>query len=231
MNVGRLRYIVFSGIDGSGKTTKALFTQGFLSILNIKSIYVWFRWNAYISYFVLFIAKIIKLTIKVNINNQLVIIRRYYTNKLLAYLWTLAQLMDFIIAHIFSSLRAKLYGARIIIYDRFAIPDKIVDLIHESRMNLFKITLARALIYHFLSKLRNGSMLIIFNKISPDKVLRMRKDLPSINYPYVYDRLYTIILKIMSGSNNMLILDSGKPLNENLLSIARTLSMLLHHED
>jgi hypothetical protein len=228
--VGRLRYIVFSGMDGSGKTTKALFTRSFLNTSNIKSTYVWFRWNAYISYFVLFIAKIIKLTIKVNINNQLVFIRRYYANKVLAYLWILTQLMDIIITHVFSIVRAKLYGARIIIYDRFAIPDKIVDLIYETRINLFKTILVRALIYYFLSMVRNGSMLIIFNKISPDKVLRIRKDLPSVNYPYMYDRLYTIILKIISGSNNMLILDSERSLNENLLSIARKLSMLLHHE-
>jgi thymidylate kinase len=225
----KLKYLVFSGMDGSGKTTKALFTQGVLNNLNLKSMYVWFRWSAYSSYFVFPIARIARLTIRVNINDKIVFIRRYYMNKPLAYLWVLTQSIDFIISYIFSLLRAKLCKTKVIIYDRFAIPDKIIDLIYESRINVLRVPLIRALIYHFLSKLKDGSMLIVFNKVSPYKVLERRKDLPSISYPFIYDRLYAIILKMLSGSHNVLMLNSERPLNENLVAIAKILNTALHH--
>jgi len=227
----KLKYIVLSGIDGSGKTTKAKFTYKYLNDRGIKAIYVWFRWNAYISYFPLLVAKIAKLTVKMNICNSSIIVRRYYINKALAYLWVLTQSIDFLIGYTVSLLRAKLYGARIIIYDRFIIPDKIVDLMYESHVNVFKVLLTRAVIYYFLSHLKNGSVLMVFNKISPYRVLRVRKDLPSRMYPYIYAQLYAIILKMLLENNGVLILDVEKPLSENLLHLLKVLNKVAHYKD
>ena len=207
---------MFSGIDGSGKTTKARFSLLFLLRRGIRSYYVWFRWNAYISYLVLPIARIAGLTIRKKVCNQTIFVREYYRNRFLAELWIITQSLDFLLGYIFYALRARLNGARMIVYDRFVIFDKIVDLLYETRINVFRKIIVKALVYYFISKIRKGKMIIIFNKISPKKVLSLRKDIPSLSYPFIYSRLYNIVLKLLPDVQGVYILDAEKSLKENL---------------
>jgi len=223
----RLKYIVFSGIDGSGKTTKARLSQLFLSRIGVGSYYVWFRWNAYVSYLVLFIAKITRLTVRKKIGNQVILIREYYRNKALARLWIITQSIDFLISHIFHTFRAHLNKAQVIIYDRFVIPDKIVDLIYETRINVFRNIVIRALIYYFISNIKGGKMIVIFNKVSPRKVLVIRKDIPSPIYPFIYNNLYDKVLKLLADAQGLYVLDSEKKLKENLSLLRNILKEFL----
>ena len=219
-----MKHIVFSGIDGSGKTTKAMFSLLFLSRMGIRSYYIWFRWNAYVSYLALLIARITGLTVRKKVCGQVILVREYYRNRVLARLWIITQFTDFLISYVFHVLRARLNGAQIVIYDRFIIPDKVVDLIYETRTNVLRNIVAKALIYYFISRIRSGKMIIIFNKISPEKVLILRRDIPSSSYPFIYERLYKKVLKLLSNVRGLYVLDAEKSLKENLSILKRILN-------
>jgi hypothetical protein len=231
--VRKIGYIIMSGMDGSGKTTKARSLQKYLVKKNVKAIYVWYRWRAYLSYVPLFIAKIAGLTTYKYIDNMRIAIRRYYMNKPLAYLWAIAQIIDYTISYLLVLLYIRSYGVRIIIFDRFLIPDKLIDLLYETRLNVFKLFFIRALIYWFLRELRENRFILIYNKIDPFIVLARRKDIPSKCYPYIYASFYNKIMKIFITEENFLQLNGLEPFEDNLktlISFARGRLRICGHE-
>jgi len=212
------KFIVISGVDGSGKTTKAKAIQQYLTSMGVNVTYVWFRWNAYLSYLPLLLAKIAKLTIFKRINDNVVIVRRYYKCKPLSYLWIITQTIDFIIAHLLSLLHARILSkTSVVIYDRFAVPDKLIDLMYETHVNVLRIPLTKALIYWFLKNLRKGRFILVYMKVSPQTVLRRRSDLPSKSYPYVYVTLYNSLTTLLIDEKNTLVLYGDRDLRENLI--------------
>ncbi|MEM4888850.1 MAG: hypothetical protein QXJ64_05370, partial [Thermosphaera sp.] len=130
--LGNLNIIIFSGVDGSGKTTQAKLLEKFLREKQVKVRIFWFRWFAFFSYFLYFYAFLLRRTIKIKILNKSLKIHAFYIDIVLQRLYPVFQSFDLLLKYLFTILYIKLRRIRVIIFDRFVL-DLIVDLLWETR--------------------------------------------------------------------------------------------------
>jgi len=200
-----VKFIVFSGIDGSGKTTYSKLVESELRRRNFKTMYVWFRWSSYLSNLLLLFFRFLKYTRRLHIQREgcykvEVVIREYYKNKFLALLWIFLQSIDMLIRYMLILIRGT-HNDIIVICDRFIIPDKLVDLIYETHIVITKVPLIRALLYFFINRIREGKITVIYLSVDPKIALLRKKDIISSSYLLFYSNVYEKLMDFIKASS------------------------------
>lgn len=127
-----MKYIIISGIDGSGKTTiiDSLINELKKKEYNVR--YIWMRYNHYLVKILNAYARIVGLSVKVNYGDRIVWEHRYYKSKTFYKIYILASYIDNIIAsYKVKNINQNKYDY--VICDRW-INDVIIDIGSEFRM-------------------------------------------------------------------------------------------------
>lgn len=138
--------IVFSGVDGSGKTTQAKLLKTFLNSKHVKARVFWFRWTAFFSYYLYLYAILTRRTLRVKVGDRKLKIHIFYMDGALGKLYPTFQLIDFWLKYFALMVYIKIKRIHVVIFDRFIL-DLIVDLLWETRNHtIFRNMLLRILI-------------------------------------------------------------------------------------
>ena len=209
-----VKFLVFSGIDGSGKTTFSRLLEKMLKSRGCVTLYVWFRWNSYFSYPLLLLFKFLGYTHRIHIrrdsNIYEIILRTYYQCKPLAILWLVFQSLDMFLRYLLIRLRG-LNRSLLVICDRFIVPDKLVDLMYETHLVATKNLIVRALVLFFLIRLREGDITIVYLSTDPETAIHRKKDISSRTYIQFYSRVYDNIMRLLRefAPNNVITLNTS----------------------
>lgn len=124
-----MRYIIISGIDGTGKTSIINELMKELKNQNIPVKYLWLRFNHYTVKIMNALARVFKLSVIVNLENEEVWQHQFYKSPLFCRLYIICSYIDNSLA------KLKLLGIRedVVVCDRW-IPDTLVDLGAECRL-------------------------------------------------------------------------------------------------
>ncbi|MEM1510609.1 MAG: hypothetical protein QW096_12155 [Thermofilaceae archaeon] len=138
--------IVFSGVDGSGKTTQVKLLKTFLNSKHVKARVFWFRWTAFFSYYLYLYAILTRRTLRVKVGDRKLKIHIFYMDGALGKLYPTFQLIDFWLKYLALMVYIKIKRIHVVIFDRFIL-DLIVDLLWETRNHtIFRNMLLRILI-------------------------------------------------------------------------------------
>jgi len=185
-------FVYLFGIDGAGKTTHIALLMKYCRESKMKFRYVWLRWAAFFSYPLLALCKLLGYTKSIHTATGKIIIHSFYRNKAIARLWTWIFSLDFVL-HTFIRITAPMKLGFSILCDRFVI-DAMVDLIIESRINIFRILPGRILI-----RLLPENSILIMLDVEEVEALRRKRDIPCISYVIARRRLYKMFSRILDA--------------------------------
>ena len=144
-----MNYLVISGIDGSGKTTIIEEVRAHLSSNNIKTFYIWLRFNHYFCKVMHALARLLKLSVKKPSYRGHSWFHEFYRSKIFCAFYIRMTYLDTIIGCL--KFRFRLFAnknAQYIICDRW-VPDVLVDLAVKTHLEDFLDTIW----YHRFMKL------------------------------------------------------------------------------
>lgn len=150
--------IVFSGLDGTGKTTQSEKLIKFFKNNNVDVKYVWLRSPKYFSYFILIFFKIFRILKTVNgVTGKKYGILKLEKYVFLQKIWKQVLLIDYMISIKFHSL-SNIKKNHVVILDRF-LPDALVDYI----LNCNNDNLVNTVDKDFMNKIPKNSVIFYFN--------------------------------------------------------------------
>lgn len=127
---------IFSGIDGSGKSTHARLLYDYAKENGFKVRYTWLRWTPFFSYLLLFYALLRGRTIKTQLTSngqqRTLKVHVFWIDPILKTLYPRVFLFDLLVRYLVELLSAHIRRLDLIIIDRFLL-DVIVDLLWETR--------------------------------------------------------------------------------------------------
>ncbi len=180
------KFIIFSGIDGSGKSTYARIFECRLKSNGMSVKYVYMRGldRTFLSLPFLALCRLLKIT-KVHKLESGIRVSEYpfYSYKPLRLLWPLLQLVDSMI-YILLLIRLPQLFYDVIIFDRSPI-DTLVDIIADTRLPIGVGVLQKL----FLSLLPRNSIVIILD-VNEEIALIRKKDILRKSYLSVRRRIY-----------------------------------------
>lgn len=130
-----MKYIVISGIDGSGKTAVIDALQEKLKQEGKKTYYIWMRYNHYFVKIMNAVARILGLSVKVHNEMGTVWEHRFYKSRLFCRIYVICSYLDNLISK-FKVKRISFDQYELVICDRW-INDILIDLGAESRVMNF----------------------------------------------------------------------------------------------
>lgn len=126
-----IKCLVISGIDGSGKTTVIDSLRDSLKLQGKKTEYIWLRFNHYFAKIMHAIARVLKLSVRVNNEMGIVWQHQLYKSKLFCWFYIWATYFDTKIGKLKYKRVAK-QNPDVIICDRW-VTDILVDLATKTR--------------------------------------------------------------------------------------------------
>jgi len=180
------KVIIFSGIDGSGKSTHArIFGHRLKSNgLSVKYVYMRGLGRIFISLPFLALCRLLKITKVHRLKGGIRVSEyRFYAYKPLRLLWPLIQLVDSMIYTLILILLSQ-HFYDVIIFDRSSI-DTLVDIIADTRLPIETGILQKL----FLSLLPRNSIVIILD-INEEIALTRKRDILGKSYLSVRRRIY-----------------------------------------
>ena len=186
------KFIIFSGIDGSGKSTHARIFEHELKSngMSVKYVYMRGLGRTFLSLPFLALCRLLKIT-KVHKLESGIRVSEYpfYAYKPLRLLWPLAQLIDSMIYTVLLiRLSQPFYDA--IIFDRSPV-DTLVDIIADTRLPI-EVKILQKL---FLSLLPRNSVMIILD-VNEEVALVRKKDILTKFYLSIRRRLYNWLAEL-----------------------------------
>jgi thymidylate kinase len=208
-------FIIFCGIDGSGKTTQLNLLVNHLKERKLKVKAIWFRWPVLLSYPFLGVCRLLGYTKWVTIQKSSIRIaeRKFYLNKALAKLWPWFFVMDTFL-HSFIRIFLPLKQGCLILCDRY-VPDIAVDLMCDTHDPDFLGRLSGRLLFSLIP--RNSKLFLI--DVSEETAYKRKNDIPSLEYLRIRRELYLKLARTM----NIPILDGTKKPQETHQEITETL--------
>jgi thymidylate kinase len=167
-----MKYLVISGIDGSGKTTVIEKVREYFTNENIETFYIWLRFNHYFCKGMHALARIFKLSVKKPSYRGEAWFHEFYRSKLFCAVYIRLTYLDTIIGIL--KLRFKLFrkrNAEYIICDRW-VPDILVDLAVKTHRNDFLDTIW----YQRFMRLMPDSVRLFLILRHSDKLLECRDE-------------------------------------------------------
>lgn len=181
------KVIIFSGIDGSGKSTHAHKLLHNLISQNIRARYIWMRGRGkpLLSFPLLVLCRLLGITKVRKLKNGMKVSEYpFYAYKSFRFLWPWLQLMDSLIHTVIHVYFPSFWFDGVLIIDR-GIVDTLVDVISD----VHTPTGARLLQRLFLSLLPKGSLVIVLDVNEKVAMIR-KKDIPSKRYLSIRRRIY-----------------------------------------
>lgn len=129
--------ITISGVDGSGKSSVIELLQQHLENRNVKSRYVWLRYNHYLTKFLLAFCRFAGFTKYEYFENSRVVYHNFYKSSIVSWLFVLLTFIDTLMISFFLVYIPRLFLNKTIICDRW-IFDIMVDLEVDTRINFSK---------------------------------------------------------------------------------------------
>ncbi len=129
--------ITISGVDGSGKSSVIELLQQHLEKRDIKSRYVWLRYNHYFTKILLAFCRYTGFTKYEYFENSRVVYHNFYKSSIVSWLFVLLTFIDTLVASFFLVYVPRLFSNKIIICDRW-IFDIMVDLEVDTRIDFSK---------------------------------------------------------------------------------------------
>jgi len=114
---------IFSGMDGTGKSTHAKALKEKFEKLGIPCEIVWTRWRPVITYPIMGLIYVLKRWRR----------KDYHKSKILRKIWAYLTILDFAYFHLFK-VKPSLFKGKVVICDRY-IYDHIADLMHDGLYN------------------------------------------------------------------------------------------------
>ncbi|MCK4790936.1 MAG: hypothetical protein KAV87_44785, partial [Desulfobacteraceae bacterium] len=127
------KYIIISGIDGSGKTTIIEAVRSELARQGIKNRYVWLRYNHYLTRFLLAFCRFAKLTRYEYFENSRVGYHDFYKSKLVSWLFVFLTFIDTLAVSIIKVYIPAIFSQKTVICDRWVI-DILIDLEIDTKL-------------------------------------------------------------------------------------------------
>ncbi|MEM4166730.1 MAG: hypothetical protein QW255_05235 [Candidatus Bilamarchaeaceae archaeon] len=165
------RVIVFSGIDGCGKTTIIEQLRSILEHRGIKTQYVWLRYNHFFVKPILFFCKLIGLTTYEVIGDIRIGYHNFYKSRLISGIFICLTFWDTFLATLFKICIPLIFTRNLIICDRWVV-DILVDLEIDTGIPLFKKFCC--VWRHFCKKFFLRTWVVILIKRSRELVLADR---------------------------------------------------------
>ena len=207
--------IYFMGMDGSGKTTQAKILKKELDHCGIKNKYTWNRFEPFLSYPCVALARMFLLKdkdafldYKSYTNNK----NKLFKSKVLSMLYIRVMLVDYFFQISFKVTIPLLMGINVIC-DRY-IYDTMVDLMVDSGNSLENVKKKINRFLFFIPK----PNLVFFIDIPAETAFARKDDVPSIDYLVSRRNMYHTIADCMnSGRLNigeLIILDGRKTVDQ-----------------
>lgn len=201
-----MKYIVISGIDGSGKTTIIKELQKALHSREKNTKYIWMRYNHYLVKALNAVARILNLSIKTSYGEKQVWEHHYYKSAAFYKIYVLASYIDNFIAS-FKVKKLHDGGYDYVICDRW-INDIIADIGSEFRR---EDILDSAWYRRFQNILPENTMQFVVTR----PVERLVEARENNRYDSNFPTRFNIYKKIAQTKNSVEVKNSG-PINESV---------------
>jgi thymidylate kinase len=194
--------VVFSGLDGCGKTTHIILIYTFLSREGIKVRYVWLRWFSFFSTPFYLYTKLIKgRSIKINYAGKTRVLHIFSKDPVLNSLYPRVHVLDVILKYIFVKLTSIIGKTDVILVDR-AFLDVIVDLIYETK----NTKLLKSVVFKFvLRHCQKSKMVLLLCDPSIALKRKSRKELILGRELKIKHKLYQILATSIPNKNIVLV--------------------------
>lgn len=204
-----MKYIVISGIDGSGKTAVINALQKQLKQEGKRSYYIWMRYNHYFVKIMNALARILGLSVKVNNEMGTIWEHRFYKSRLFCKIYIICSYLDNQISK-FKVKRISSDEYDFVICDRW-INDILIDLGAESQMMEF---LDSKWYLRFQSILPVGTKQFLIERKKEDIIDCRIENQVDPNFPYRY-QLYNELSK----KEEVYVIDNSGTLDKSINQI------------
>lgn len=207
--------IIFSGIDGSGKSTHARLLYKYAKLKGLKVRYIWLRFFALITYPLFLYARLFKRTILVNVP-YVAKVHIFWIDPVLKFLYPRLLLLDILIRFFIELMLTYVKRIDLLIIDRFVM-DTAIDLIYETRDPSFLKSLIARTSLALLSKYHYGLLTFIAD---PHVIVERKKDILSLKEITTKYCLYGIFAERLLNI---------RPWNTTYVSVSDTVKFVLRH--
>lgn len=197
--------IIFSGMDGCGKTVHSSIIKTFLRNEGVKVGYYWLRWFSFLSTPLLLYAKLIRRSIKINYAGKTRVFHLFAGDSILCSIYPNVLMLDILFKYLFIKFVSLLTRNDVILLDR-AFLDVIVDLIYETNNpKILKSLISKT----FIAILqRTKTILLVCSPLIAIKRKR-RSELLSIRELKYKLNLYLGLSKAIDTGHNIIIIDTS----------------------
>lgn len=198
-----MKYIIISGIDGSGKTAiiNELIKQ--LDLKHISNKYIWMRFNHYSVKVMNAFARILKLSVPVFFDGQRVWQHQFYCSPSFCRLYVFCSYIDNWLARI----KIRNIQSEIVICDRW-IADTLVDLGAECR---WLDILESKWYQRFTSLLPHDSVQFVISREFTDIVESRVENRQNPDFPYRYE-----LYNKLSGKDGVISIDNSGTIEQSV---------------
>ena len=207
---------MFSGVDGSGKSTIAHLLMGLLRRCNnARSEIVWFRWRALTLYALYLYSRFRGLYVKVYVPwlRRWFGIHVFHVDAVARRLYPYLLFIDLTIFYLLHGLLLWVRGVRVVIFDRFYL-DALVDAIYTCRY------VDRIFLSLYIAMQRRAPRAVVLD-VDVDTAVARKRDIVSRREIEFKRRLYSIIAK----SLNIAVVDARQELPRVLSNVCKVLNL------
>lgn len=198
-----VKLIIFSGIDGSGKSTHAKILYKYAIVKRIKARYVWLRSFSFTTYALLLYARLAKKTVVLEasgVGRAKLRVRIFWLDPVLRALYPRFLLFDLLVKFLAVLLYADIRRIDLLIVDRFLM-DALIDLVYGVRDSSFLKSLIARTCLTLINKYRRNHIVFL---VDPRAAIRRKNDIISfreISFKYV-------LFKVLAESMNIKLWDT-----------------------
>lgn len=204
-----MKFIIVSGIDGSGKTTTIHELMKEFNRKEISTQYIWLRFNHYTVKFLHALARILKLSVPMTHENTRIWQHKFYLSPLFCRFYILCTYLDNFLAR----LKTIRLNSTYIICDRW-IPDTLVDLGAECRISDI---LESRWYARFMNLLPDNCLFFVISRNPEDVSVARKENLLNPDFPYRFE-----LYKRLSEKPGFISVDNSG-------TIAQSVQFMLSH--